>query len=729
MRSTPRNLSTRLIGAALVLIGVSVGCAGAPVKDGAEERVCVKASEALVAKLKDGGESPSVTVYSSDGQHTLCFNASEAGAVTLSLKSDPAPGARAGLDAGVDTGAETPSQPPPGGGIWGAVPGDEPVQPPGPPPPIPAAEDSEIIPVGSSPIRGRRDAPVTIVAFSEFQCPFCSRVQPALKQVLEAYPEDVRIVFKHNPLSFHKDAPLAAEAAIAAHAQGRFWEYHDVLFQNQRALNRDDLERYAQQVGLKMGAFRSALDSGRHKEQVRQDQALAAKVGARGTPNFFINGVKFIGAKPFPEFKRVIDDELKDARGSTYVARVKANYKKDPPVDRPGRPSNNDDTIYKVEVGKSPVRGKTNLAQVTIVEFSEFQCPFCSRVQGTLNDLQQEYGDKVRIVYKHLPLPFHKDAFLAAEASLEAHAQGKFWAYHDLLFQNQKALGRDDLERYAKQVGLNMGRFRRALNQRKHKKQVEADLKQARTFGARGTPHFFINGKRLSGAQPIDQFKAAVDDALERAEPLIQKGMRGDRLYREVIKDGATEFKSEAPKREEDTAVYTVPAGNSPAWGNRRAKVTIVEFSDFQCPFCSRAQGTLEQIKKKYGRNKVRIVYKHQPLSFHKDAFLAAEASLAAHAQGKFWAYHDLLYQNQRALSRDDLERYAKQVGLNMKRFRRDLDQHTYKKQVEADMKLAEKVGARGTPTFFINGVKLVGAQPMHEFEERIDAALAGKKK
>ena len=121
----------------------------------------------------------------------------------------------------------------------------------------------------------------------------------------------MKLVFKHNPLSFHKDAPLASEAALAAGAQGKFWPMHDILFQNQRKLKRDDLEKYAQEIGLNMAAFKADLDGGKFKAQIKADQDEARKHGARGTPTSFINGRKLRGAQPFARFKTVIDEELK----------------------------------------------------------------------------------------------------------------------------------------------------------------------------------------------------------------------------------------------------------------------------------------------------------------------------------------------------------------------------------------------------------------------------------
>jgi len=155
--------------------------------------------------------------------------------------------------------------------------------------------DAERIPVGTSPVLGPNNALVTIVEFSDFQCPFCSRVEDTVRQIRQRYGNDVRIVWKNAPLPFHDRATPAAEAAMAANAQGKFWEMHDVLYQNQRALADADLERYAQQIGLDMTRFRADMQAHRHTAAIDADKALAQRVNAQGTPNFFINGTNLVG--------------------------------------------------------------------------------------------------------------------------------------------------------------------------------------------------------------------------------------------------------------------------------------------------------------------------------------------------------------------------------------------------------------------------------------------------
>jgi protein-disulfide isomerase len=168
------------------------------------------------------------------------------------------------------------------------------------------------VPVEGSPTEGPADALVTIVVFADYQCPFCSRVEPTLDRIRENYGNDVRIVYKNNPLPFHQDAMPAAELAFEARAQrgdDGFFEAHELLYENQRNLSRPDLERLAGQLRLDASRTRRALDNHTHRDAIQSDMDLAARVGATGTPNFFINGMQVRGAQPYEEFARVIDQQ------------------------------------------------------------------------------------------------------------------------------------------------------------------------------------------------------------------------------------------------------------------------------------------------------------------------------------------------------------------------------------------------------------------------------------
>ena len=552
-----------------------------------------------------------------------------------------------------------------------------------------AAAPSDTLPTGSAkdgaPSIGPANAKVTIVEYSDFQCPFCNRGATTVKQLLKEYKGKIRVVFKHFPLSFHKDAHLAAQASMAAHEQGKFWPYHDKLFANIRNLKKNDLIRYARDLKLDIGKFKAALDSGKYKKYVDKDLASASSAGANGTPTFIINGNKVVGAQPISAFKRVIDAVLAGKK-------VPSNA----PPRRPTRPSG----PVKVNVKGAPSFGPAN-AKVTVVAFSDFQCPFCSRGAKVIDQIKKEYKGKVKVVFKHLPLSFHKDAHLAAQASMAANEQGKFWAYHDKLFANMRNLKKADLIKYAGQLKLNVSKFKAALDSGKFKKYVDNDASEAGRVGADGTPTFFINGQRVVGAQPFGNFKRVIDAALS----------------------GKKVPAAAPPRPARPSGPVKVNVKGAPSFGPAKAKVTVVAFSDFQCPFCSRGARVIDQIKKEY-KGKVKVVFKHLPLSFHKDAHLAAQASMAANEQGKFWAYHDKLFANMRNLKKADLIKYAGQLKLDVKKFTAALDSGKYKKYVDNDASEAGRVGADGTPTFFINGQRLVGAQPFNRFKSMIDAAL-----
>ena len=171
------------------------------------------------------------------------------------------------------------------------------------------------VPTDDSPRMGSAEAPVQIIEFSDFQCPYCTRGAETLDQVKEAYGDKVSVVYRHFPLSFHKEAHKAAQASECANDQTKFWEYHDLLFANQRALTEPDLVSYAEQLSLNMGDFTSCLNSGKHAATVDQDMAEGAAVGMQGTPGFFINGRFLNGAQPFEAFKEIIDAELARSQG------------------------------------------------------------------------------------------------------------------------------------------------------------------------------------------------------------------------------------------------------------------------------------------------------------------------------------------------------------------------------------------------------------------------------
>ncbi len=399
--------------------------------------------------------------------------------------------------------------------------------------------------ISGSPAKGPATARITIVESSDFQCPFCSKVGPTIKQIMQTYPGDVRVVWKNNPLSFHKRAEPAAMAAMAAHYQGKFWEFHDLLF-SRKKFDDASLEGFAQELGLDLATWRQDKGSQAVLDKILHDQDTVVTLGARGTPAFFVNGVYIKGAQPFPKFKAAIDAELAKvdaelAKGTpaagVHRVRARANHgqgfvdsiidgKKAPAGSarqaaggkpRKKAPPPQTEAVEITVHPDDPFKGPKN-APITIVEFSDFECPYCGKMVPTLKEIRDNYPKDVKIVFMQQPLSFHKNARLAAAASLAANEQGKFWEYHDMLFANRKALKRPDLERYAEKLGLNMKKFKAALDSNKFEEQIKRNQREASKVGATGTPTSFVNGWKVRGASPFPKFKTVIDRELGKVK-------------------------------------------------------------------------------------------------------------------------------------------------------------------------------------------------------------------
>ena len=202
-------------------------------------------------------------------------------------------------------------------------------------------------------------------------------------------------------------------------------------------------------------------------------------------------------------------------------------------------------------LGNSTLIGKPD-APVTVVWFVDYQCPFSEKANATIDKLLETHGDAIRLVVKNNPQPRHPGAPLAAEAALAAGSQGKFTAMHDKLFANRTAQSREDLERYAKELGLDLGLFKEALDGHTYLPTIKQEQKVARTLGATSTPTYFINGLKYKGNQPYDALEEAVLSSKLRAEKIIATGVAPKDVYAHIIKNGAT------------TIQYQKPAGADP---------------------------------------------------------------------------------------------------------------------------------------------------------------------
>jgi protein-disulfide isomerase len=627
-------------------------------------------------------------------------------------------------------------------------------------PQAPPVEDPRAIykvPLDDSPVRGAADALVTIVVASDFQCPFCKRVEPSVQALQDAFPGKVRVAWKHFPLPGHPKAIPAAVVAEEARAQGgdaKFWAVHDRLFASAPALDRPDLERVARDAGVDVAAVGTALDQGKHMDRIRRDQAQCQALGVNSTPTLFINGRKVVGALPVEQLKPVVEEELKKAealvasgvaakdvyakaieRGATSTVFLAGGTPRPQPAAAPQPPP---PQAAKIPLrADDPVRGPAQ-AKVTVALFSDFQCPFCSRVEPTLRQLEEAYPGQIRIVWKHQPLPFHPNALPAARAAEAAREQGKFWPMHDRLFSNQAGLSEATYTQYAKELGLDLARFERDAKGEAGKKRIEEDQALGNKVGANGTPTMFVNCKMLVGALPLDMMKPLVEEQLKKADSLLAQGAKLDGAFYERICTENVSAQAAAPAPAPgggaQPAVPTMKADavplrkDDPVKGKGDARVTMVLFSDFQCPYCARAEPAVKDVEQAYP-NDVKVVWKHFPLPFHPNAMPAALAAEAAREQGgsaKFWAMHDKLFANQQALSEATYEQYARELGLDLARFKADLASPKLRARVEEDAKLAQQLQVNGTPTFLVNGERVVGANGLRQAVER-QIAMARK--
>ena len=576
------------------------------------------------------------------------------------------------------------------------------------------------------PVHGAVEASVTIVEFSDFECPYCSRVGPTLERLLDDFPEDVRVVFVQMPLAFHQNAHPAAQAALAAHAQGMFWPYHDLLFENQRSLDRSDLINYAGQVGLDVGQFTAALDARTYADAVDAQIATATRIGVRGTPNFRINGRVLSGAQPYDQFASIVREEIIAVQAlrdsgvgfqEAYAARLEANAEVVPAPPTPPAAAPAEDSFVAVELPEEAAfRGGSDEPLVTIIEFTDYQCPFCQRAHDTIEALLEENPD-VRVVVSHHPLNFHDRAEDAALAAIAAEQQGLFWEYHDALFAGgTSSLSESDLEQYAEDIGLDIDAWNAFRNSQEARDRLASDMARSEAVGVTGTPHFVVNGEKIRGAQQLARFQTAVDEGRERAQSVLDSGVDHDELYEALMED--------LPTGEEEAEPVEIDTSLAPSLGAYDAPIEFIVFTDLQCPFCVRFAPTALAVTEQ--NPDVRLVLMHFPLNFHQDADLAAQAAIEAQRQGLFWEFYDATHENGTAVGREVLERIAADIGMDVAALSDALDAGTHAQRVQDEIAAGSAAGVRGTPSWFVNGVFYSGAHPQEYVEDVIENARRG---
>ncbi|MCK4670323.1 MAG: DsbA family protein [Nanoarchaeota archaeon] len=460
-------------------------------------------------------------------------------------------------------------------------------------------------------VMGDPDAPITMVVFSEYQCPFSSRHEiQTIPLIKENYIDTgkVKYVFRDLPLSFHPFAQKAAEASECADEQGKFWEYNKILFENNQALDTPNLKKYAENLGLNTEQFDECLDSGKYAEEVNKDAQDANANGISGTPATLVNGELISGAQPYQVFAEKFEEILNSGMPTGAAAA---------PPPQPENPNGLRDTSNDPEI------------KLTIINDKNCPASLCD-TSRVLESIEQQLFPTTTVTYLDIA----------------------------------------DTQALVKQLDIQ--------------------------------------------ALPAYVFDKKIKEAANY--PLVQEAMieKGDKV---MIQPSAVE-----------ASLYLTPPSidDDPMLGETDAPVTIIEFSEYQCPFCGKyIRETFPKIKEEYiDTGKVRYVFRDFPLGFHEYAQKAAEAAECADDQGNFWEYHDLLFEHQAELNIDKFKEFAKELELDTEQFNECLDTSKYADEVAKDIQAATEFGVGGTPAFFVNGYSLSGAMPFKAFKELIEAEL-----
>jgi protein-disulfide isomerase len=575
------------------------------------------------------------------------------------------------------------------------------------------------------PYRGSLDAPVILEEFSDFQCPFCARFAhetlPTLVENQIANGDVVLIYYDFPLTSIHPQATMAANAARCAGEQGieAYWAMHDLLFLNPAEWSNEAANnifaQYGQQIGLESESFVACLAEGKYNEAVEADLALGRSRNVNSTPSFFLNDQILVGAQPLNVFNQAIatvqeGGEIAAANQGQTTGNQAAGVAPTPaPID------------YEAV---AMALGDEN-APVRIVEFTDYQCPFCQRhFAQTLPQLLSQMIETGRVYYmvKDLPLEsIHPQARLAANAARCAGEQEAYEPMHDLLFTTQSQWGgqgdevaQQVFDELAGQLELDIPEFSQCVQERRYDDLVQANIDEAVTFGVRGTPFFFIDGFPVNGAQPYELFEFAVGRA--------EEGTLAE-AYRP---------QEQQQQQQQPPTQVEVDITGSYSIGDPDAPITIVEFTDYQCPFCQRhfAQTLPGLVENYVETGMVQYVFKDFPLTqIHPQAFVAAEAARCAGDQEAYLEMHDMLFSSQgqwngRQDAADIFVTYAGQLGLDTAVFTDCLASRQHQEAVNADLQHGIGLGIRGTPTFVVNGSLFSGAQSLSYFEQMITALL-----
>jgi protein-disulfide isomerase len=388
--------------------------------------------------------------------------------------------------------------------------------------------------LGSEPIWGTRNAALTWVLFGDLDCPHTREAWRALETVKASFGDDLRIVFHHRPLREHPNALDAARvlAGVArVHGSLAFFDVLHRAMQGEASLTAERLTAALADAGY--GASKLSDLSAAGEAQVRADLQLAGQFGLKSTPFSFLNGQAIDGERSALELEQLLREEQRTATwlaaagvpsAALYTTRTSSNLI---------GVGNTGESRSCVPLGKSPTRGPAD-ALVTLVEFADFECQYCKRVEPTLEALLARYPKVLRLVWKDYPLPQHKDAQLLANFAADAYRRGSargFWTIHDGIFAQADVLDEGTLGALAGKAGLDGGRLLLSARAGAHDAAIFADMKLGQKLNVNGTPTFFANGRRIEGALPLERFDALIQEELRTAQRVVLHGTAARDVY------------------------------------------------------------------------------------------------------------------------------------------------------------------------------------------------------
>ena len=379
---------------------------------------------------------------------------------------------------------------------------------------------------------------------------------------------------------------------------------------------------------------------------------------------------------------------------------------------------------YKFELSDAPVLGSSN-AKVKLVLWSDFQCPYCKNMHRALESLVKSNPENFALYMKDRVV--HPAAFLEHEAALAAKAQGKYWEFAEQLFANQgefqqlsqagedaQAKIQEKLLEIAKNLGLNIEQFKSELDSHKYKPVIDREQEEASAAEINSTPTTLINGYFYGF--DAEELKAKATELLTspakaKAEGVEAKLNSIEQKVSNLAKFFENRKQAQQPRGPKPGTEYKFDLSRSPVIGNPGAKVKVVVFSDFQCPYCEKMGGILEDIQKQYPKD-VAIYFENYVV--HPAAGPEHEAAMSANSQGKFKQMHDLLFKNRTELIKAGQEgedklvakilELGKSAGLDVEKLKADLKSGTYQELIADNMKEGQAAGVSGTPSVFVNG-------------------------